>query len=166
MEIEKLNKVLLLLGSNVGDRLKYISTALLKISDQIGIITKQSSFWKTDAWGDTNQEYYINCAAAIQTKLSATKILKKINSIETEMGRVRKQKWEARIIDIDILFNNNYKIKTPDLEIPHPQFQNRKFAIMPVQEIEPELWHPGLQIKIDDILAACTDKGHVSIYNT
>ena len=151
------------MGSNIGDRLKFVNEAINGIKN-IGTITKQSSFYKSDAWGNINQDYFINCAVSVNTKLSAEEVLNKIHEIEKQLGRERKIKWEPRTIDIDILFFNDEIIKTPALEVPHPEFTNRKFAIIPMLEIEKDFVHPINKMKIDNILAACTDTGSVSIY--
>ncbi len=163
LELVNFNKAILLLGSNIGNRKQHLNTALMKINNQIGVIVKQSCFYKTEAWGNTGQEYFVNCAVGIQTSKSAGQVLSQIHQIETSMGRVRINKWEPRIIDIDILFFNNEIIKLPALEIPHPEFANRRFAIVPVQEIEPDLFHPVLKKNMQEIATTCPDTLHIEI---
>ena len=163
MAAENVNKVVLLLGTNMGNRMQNINEALTHISGKIGDIEKQSSLYKTDAWGNTSQDYFINRALIISTHLSAIQVLAQIQTIEKLMGRERGTKWEPRIIDIDILFFNNQIIKLPFLQIPHPEFANRKFAILPLMEINPKLKHPVLQLNIEEILDKCTDTLAVKI---
>lgn len=86
-------------------------------------------------------------------------MLEKVLSIENQIGRVRSEaKWQERLIDIDILFYNNLILDEGDLKIPHPLLHKRKFTLLPLQEIAPELVHPILHKTISELLSACEDK--------
>ncbi|HHE37479.1 MAG TPA: 2-amino-4-hydroxy-6-hydroxymethyldihydropteridine diphosphokinase [Candidatus Cloacimonetes bacterium] len=141
------------LGSNLGNKLENIQKAvsILRNNKKIKII-KNSSIKVTKAWGNTNQPDFLNCVLEIETALDPKKLLKICLEIETEMGRIRKEKWESRIIDIDILFFGNEVINEENLIIPHAFIYKRKFILESLNEICPDYIHPTLKKKIKDIL--------------
>lgn len=134
--------VFLLLGSNLGDREKYLQKAIDLIETEIGSLRQKSSVYETEAWGKTDEPNYLNQVVQISTTLPAQQVLEKVLQIETKMGRVREEKWGSRIIDIDILFYGQDIIKEPGLIIPHPELHNRLFTLAPLNEIAPDLQHP------------------------
>jgi 2-amino-4-hydroxy-6-hydroxymethyldihydropteridine diphosphokinase len=156
-----MNKVYLLLGSNLGDSSLQLSHARQKIEAHIGIIKRHSSLYKTAAWGYTDQPDFLNQIIIIETKLTAAEVLQKILSKEEELGRVRTVKNAARIIDIDILFFNKEIINTASLTVPHPEIPNRRFVLEPLAELSPRFIHPALQKTISQLLSECTDKLNV-----
>ena len=97
-----MNSVFLLLGSNLGDRLLFIKRAIEFIETEVGPILKASAVYETQSWGKTNQPDYLNQVILLQSDMPPQEILKKILGIETVLGRLREEKWGARIIDIDI----------------------------------------------------------------
>ncbi len=129
----------LLLGTNLGDRIALLNNALTAIAREIGIIRKLSSVYETAAWGKEGQPNYLNQAVLVITPLTPLQLLEKINTIEKNLGRKRVVKWESRPIDIDILGYADQIIDTPDLQVPHPHLPNRRFALIPLQEIAPFL---------------------------
>lgn len=154
-----MNKVFLILGGNMGKRDEVMFHAMRKIDRQIGKIVSQSGIYETAAWGYENQNSFYNCVLAIETEKSAREVLEKVLSIENQIGRVRSEaKWQERLIDIDILFYNNLILDESDLKIPHPLLHKRKFTLLPLQEIVPELSHPILHKTISELLGACEDK--------
>jgi 2-amino-4-hydroxy-6-hydroxymethyldihydropteridine diphosphokinase len=146
-----MNNVFLLLGSNLGDREQSLHQAIHLISVEIGTIAKLSAVYETQSWGKTDQPDYLNQVMLLQTTLSAKAVLEKILNIELRMGRVRDEKWGARIIDIDILFYNSDIIDEPGLHIPHPELHNRRFTLVPLAEIAPFFIHPVLSKEIRQI---------------
>jgi 2-amino-4-hydroxy-6-hydroxymethyldihydropteridine diphosphokinase len=134
--------VFLLLGSNLGDRNSYLQQAISQIGQFVGSVTKLSSLYETAAWGKTDQPDYLNQVLIVQTDLQPHAVLKQILQIELNLGRKREEKWGARTIDIDILFYDNIILNDPDLIIPHPELQNRRFTLEPLAEIAPNLVHP------------------------
>ncbi len=152
------NTVFLQLGSNQHNRAKYLTEAQQNIEKNIGNITKQSTIYQTEAWGNTNQQAFLNQVIQIQTTLSPNQLLKKINQIENQMGRIRTQKWAERTIDIDILLFNNEIINQENLTIPHLLMQDRRFVLIPLNEIAPQQQHPVYQKTIEDLLTQCPDK--------
>ena len=156
-----MNKVYLLLGSNMEDPAFQLTKAAEKINEQIGGIKRFSSIYRTAAWGNTAQPDFLNSIVEIETTFSAAEILEKIFLIEKNAGRLRTIKNAPRVIDIDILFFNNDMIKTPSLTVPHPEIANRRFVLEPLSEIAASLIHPGLQLSVKKLLQACKDKLNV-----
>lgn len=156
-----MNTVYLLLGSNIGDSSGHLSAAKKNIEKKIGTLVNASGIYKTAAWGDINQSPFLNQILIVETDLSAQQTIAHILSIEKEMGRIRSKKNAPRIIDIDILFFNNDIIRTPDLVVPHPEIQNRRFVLVPLKEISPYFIHPILQKTPAELLNECADKLNV-----
>lgn len=149
--------IYLLLGSNLGNSRKILKRAIIEIENDIGDIVTSSSVYKTKAWGVENQPDFLNQVVEIKSSLSPQIILKKVNSIEEKLGRVRNIKWHSRVIDIDILYYGELIIDTNNLVIPHPENQNRNFVLVPICEIAPELIHPVLMLTQKEMLKNCTD---------
>ena len=152
-----MNKVYLLLGSNIGDSKIKLQEATKFIEEKIGGVQKASSFYTTAAWGDISQNEFVNQVLLIHSKYNAQEILFSIFEIEAVMGRVRTTKNAAREIDIDILFFNNEIINTKHLTIPHMEIQNRKFVLTPLKEIAPSFIHPLLKKDVSTLLLNCKD---------
>jgi len=153
-----MNNVYLLLGSNLSDPHEQLQIARKHITTHIGKVIKQSSIYKTAAWGDADQPDFLNQVLFIKTKSIAEKILEKILEIERQMGRIRTKKNAPRIIDIDILFYNQDIKQANQLTIPHPEIQNRRFVLVPMNELSPRLVHPVLKKTIQTLLSECPDK--------
>ena len=153
-----MNKAYLLTGGNMGNRQENLATANESIEQQCGDIINASSLYETAAWGKNDQPSFLNQVLEIQTSLSPRQLLKKILYIEKQIGRVRKEKYGPRVIDIDILLFNDEIYNYPSLKIPHPELQNRRFALVPLAEIAPENVHPVFKKTITELLAICPDK--------
>lgn len=148
----------LLLGANLGDPKKQLAAAVQAIQEQIGTIVQQSSIYITESWGmEEKQPDYLNQVLAVQSEWSAQEVLQKTQRIEEKLGRVRHKKWEARVIDIDILFYEDAIIDLPNLKIPHPLFQERNFAMVPMNEIAPNYIHPVFNKNITELLRESSD---------
>ncbi len=152
-----MNKAYLLIGGNEGDSLNFLKQAREYISVLLGEIVGQSAIYETAAWGKTNQPNFLNQVLLIETSLAAEVLMSNILIIEKKMGRVRNEKYGARTIDIDILFYNEEIINLPDLKIPHPEIQNRKFALVPMNEIASLFVHPVFKKNIQTLLNECGD---------
>ncbi len=161
-----MNKVVLLIGSNIGDRLSYLEKAETEITVELGRIVRQSSIYETASWGNTSQENFLNRVLIIESTLAANEMMKKIISIEEKMGRRRTAKWEPRIIDIDILFFNNEIISKEDLIIPHPHLHERKFTLIPLTELIPDYLHPVLKKSVAELLSGLNDPLEVKKIST
>jgi 2-amino-4-hydroxy-6-hydroxymethyldihydropteridine diphosphokinase len=153
-----MNKAYLLIGGNMGDRNKNLNEAIDFIARECGSVIKSSSIYETAAWGKTDQPDFLNQCLLIQTSLSAPDLMKQLLKIEEKMGRKRKEKNDPRIIDIDILFFNDEVLQTEFLTLPHPQIQNRRFALVPLKEIAPNLVHPVFKKSMSKLLDECPDK--------
>ena len=155
--------VYLLLGSNLGDRRAIVDLALDRIGEMIGSISAVSSFYETEAWGNEDQPPFLNLAAGVKTVLDPHEVLEQTLRIEEELGRVRAEKWGARVIDIDIILYEEEVISDGDrLQIPHPRMQDRKFVLVPMAEIAAEAQHPLLQQNISGLLSILKDNLVVS----
>ena len=158
------HQIFLLLGSNLGDRAANLARARRHLQIACGPILKASAIYTTAAWGVTDQPDFLNQALLIQSTLMPKALLQTVLRIEQEIGRVRLQKWGARTIDIDILFFGDIAVQTPDLVIPHPELQNRRFVLVPLSEIAGSFIHPLLDKSIAELLHSCTDTSAVEPY--
>lgn len=152
-----MNTAYLLTGGNMGDREKNLADAREHINAQCGKIVEASSLYETAAWGNTDQPNFLNQALEVQTELTARQLMRRLLKVEKMMGRVRKEKYGPRIIDIDILLFNNEKHNYPLLKLPHPEMQNRRFALLPLAEIAPGIVHPVLKKTIAELLETVKD---------
>ena len=151
-------KVYLILGGNLGDRCKYLKEARGLIEKSIGKVVCCSSCYETEPWGFVHENLFLNQAVEVETSLSPFEILNSIKVIETSLGRIRgKERFNARTIDIDILFYDNLIINLPELIIPHPEMTNRRFVLSPLVEIAPDFVHPVLNKTIQQLLSECQD---------
>ncbi|MEJ8802103.1 2-amino-4-hydroxy-6-hydroxymethyldihydropteridine diphosphokinase [Pontibacter sp. H249] len=157
-------KVYLLLGGNLGNRTLYLQQARESINHRVGIIAQSSKVYETAAWGKTDQPTFLNQVLEVETILSPEEALQSINAIEQELGRVRLEHWGARVIDIDILFYDDLVQQTQRLTIPHPQLHLRRFTLMPLTEIAPNLVHPVLGKSTTVLLENCPDELEVKVY--
>lgn len=158
-------KVYLLLGGNLGNRTLYLQQARESINQRVGSITQTSKVYETAAWGKTDQPTFLNQVLEADTILTPEDVLQSINAIEHELGRIRQEHWGARVIDIDILFYDDLEQQTQRLTIPHPQLHLRRFTLMPLAEIAPDLVHPVLRQSINQLLEICPDTLEVKVYN-
>ena len=153
-----MNKLYLLLGSNMGNSKQKLAEATKHITKDIGKVLRYSHLYQTAAWGKTDQPDFLNQVIVVETKLSAQQTITTILAIEKKMGRVRTEKNAPRIIDIDILFFNKEIINEKDLIVPHPQLQNRRFVLIPLNELSPQFIHPVKKKTIHYLLRVCPDK--------
>lgn len=160
-----MNNVFLIIGGNLGNKEKNLSTVRELIEQQVGVIKKLSSVYETEPWGVEAQPVYYNQVIELLTEMSAERMMQRLLSIEKEMGRVRENKYDARIIDIDILFFNNEVYQTQELTIPHARLHERRFVLEPLNEIAPEFIHPVLQKTIATLLNETSDNAAVKKIN-
>jgi deoxyguanosine kinase len=157
MKLEQ--KVVLSLGSNQGDRLENIENCIKLIHQKIGLVLSVSNLYETPSWGFESDAFY-NCALLLHTHFSPEKILRKITSIEKQLGRIRKNTatYEARIIDIDIIAVDGQILDSETLKVPHPEMQNRLFVLLPMLDLKLEWQHPVTQKSIKELIENCEDK--------
>ena len=138
------------LGSNLGDREEYLSMACNHLCSEAVREFRASSIYESEPLLKMPQPKYFNMVVCGLTVLSPQELLKKCQQIEINLGRIRRERWGCREIDIDILSYGSRKIDNDDLVIPHPEIQNRSFVLMPMLELSPEWLHPetGITIKV------------------
>ncbi|PLT30836.1 2-amino-4-hydroxy-6-hydroxymethyldihydropteridine diphosphokinase [Peribacillus deserti] len=153
------------LGTNMGDRVKYLRDAvqLLHNDTEIGI-TSISSIYETDPVGYVDQERFLNIVLEVKTSKKPDELLRKCQQIELELGRKREIRWGPRTIDLDILLYNHENIETESLSIPHPRMHERAFVLVPLIEINPGLSLPMIDKPLSEILEAIPDKEGVRLW--
>jgi 2-amino-4-hydroxy-6-hydroxymethyldihydropteridine diphosphokinase len=157
-----MNKVFLGIGTNLGDREKNLTEAIDKIGQHIGTVLNASSVYETAPWGFEAENDFLNMVICVETLLTPDQMLQKINLIESTMGRERNQdRYSSRIIDIDILLYNDLVLYEKGLKIPHRLMHERKFVLVPLCELAPDLIHPVLQKSMRLLLEECRDRSRI-----
>jgi len=131
------------IGSNIGDRIANIRSSIERIAS-LGNVRKISSLYETEPMELREQPWFINCAVELETQLSPEELLAAIQQIEAELGRTRDVAKGPRTIDIDIVLLDSLVIEGKSLQVPHPAMQERRFVLVPLAEIAPEVRHPVL----------------------
>lgn len=164
-----MSKAYLSLGSNIGDRLSNIQQAVhLLCANEAITLLRSSSFYETQPWGVENQNWFVNAAIAVETKLLPIELLRVCQNIESQLGRVRegKPRWSERTIDIDILFYDDLIFSNEILEIPHKYVHLRAFALVPMLEVNANLVHPVLNKTIIELHENLSNPEDVFLYGT
>lgn len=160
-----MNKAFLCLGGNLGDRLDNIEKALHLLTKTAGTLVKTSKIYETGAWGSNSKKNYLNVCVQLDTILGPEALMKRCLAIESKLGRKRgKSRNIDRTMDIDVLFFNNSVIRSKELQVPHPRIELRKFVLVPLNDIAPELLHPILHKKISTLLKQCNDPLPVKVF--
>ncbi len=148
------------LGSNLGDRLGYIKKALALIAELPDTEVKDvSSIYDTAPVGKADQPHFLNAAAELSTKLEALELLHALLTIEDRCGRMRRDQWGPRTVDLDLLLFDDVQIKTDVLTVPHPRMTERPFVMVPLAEIAPELLVPAVSKNVRLIVREMGDVG-------
>lgn len=155
-------QAILILGTNLGDTFENLERARIEVSRHIGEIMAFSGIYETGPWGFEHENNFLNQVLVVKTSLSAMDILSYILDIEKKMGRIRNGKgYQARIIDIDILYYNEEVVKNSFLVIPHPLLHKRRFVLEPLAEVLPDFTHPVLHQSNKQLLKVCKDHSRV-----
>ena len=150
-----MTRAFLSIGSNLGDRLSHCRQALEKLSRESGLaIAAVSHVYETEPVGQRSQPDFLNLVVALETEQSPRELLRLCQRIEQELGRQVGERWGPRVIDLDILLLGDQVVSEPDLEIPHPRMHERRFVLVPLQEIDSRARHPLLSRNAAELLAA------------
>ena len=153
------------IGSNMDDPVSQSLKAFDHISATKGVkLLRKSSLYRTEPVGCPDQDWFINAVVEIRTALTAHELLKALQAIEKDMGRIRGVKWGPRIIDLDILLYGQDIIQEENLIIPHPELHKRRFVLAPLCEIASYVIHPAFGVSIRGLMDRLEDRGIVNIY--
>jgi 2-amino-4-hydroxy-6-hydroxymethyldihydropteridine diphosphokinase len=128
-------RVFLGLGSNLGDRHRYLKDAV----ESLAGVTAVSPVYETDPQGGPEQDPYLNVVVELETDLTPRQLLGVCHRLETAADRVRGERWGPRTLDVDILWMDGFEVDEPDLQIPHPRLWTRRFVVVPLRDLAPEL---------------------------
>jgi len=141
------------IGSNLGDKLGHCQKAIERLNKLEDCrVTGQSGWYSTEPVGVEDQDWYLNGVAVLETALAPRSLLQQLLTIEKDMGRVRRKRWDAREIDLDILLFGEEIVQTEDLVIPHPRLHERRFVLAPLAALAPGLHHPILGLAMEELL--------------
>jgi len=155
-------RVYLGLGSNKGDRLAYLQSALTETAKLVGtVVHTVSSVYETEPVGNRDQAEFLNAVAEVETSLPPHDLLRKLKRIEKDLGRNDWIRWGPREIDIDILYYDDAVLKDASIQIPHREVANRRFVLVPLNEIVQEFVDPARKLSIADLLKFCPDTSTV-----
>ena len=157
--MNQLSKVYISLGSNKGDKFKNLQRAIDCIHMQLGQIKQISKVYKSAAFGFEGDDF-LNTCLILETELKPKKLLKKLLSIEKELGRTRAKSkgYQSRIIDLDIIFYDDEILDTKSLILPHPEMHKRRFVLQPLNNLASQFKHPLLEKEVNVLLEECLDK--------
>ena len=147
----------ILTGSNLGERAAHLAQARHDLAATAGQVVATSAIYETAAWGLENQPAFLNQVVVLDTTLPPLALLAACLATEQRQGRERLVRWGSRTLDVDILLFGQAIIATPTLTVPHPALPARRFALVPLAEVAPQLRHPQLHQTIDELLAKCSD---------
>jgi 2-amino-4-hydroxy-6-hydroxymethyldihydropteridine diphosphokinase len=150
--------VYIALGTNLGDRLTILHTAISSLLPEINVLA-ESHVYETPPWGYEDQPTFLNMVIKAETNLEPEPLLTYLKQLEVELGREQNFRWGPRLIDLDILFYDDLVINTPPLIIPHPRLYERAFVLVPLVDVAPELIHPVLQRSVSQLLGEVDSQG-------
>jgi len=159
-------RLFLLLGANLGNRFLTLEQARIQLMESVGTLVSESKLYETAPWGVTDQPPYLNQVLELETTFAPDNVLTQTQSIEQILGRVRLDRWGARLIDIDLLYYNGLICQTEQLTLPHPLLHERRFVLVPLCEIAPDFVHPVFGKTNTEMLRDCRDLGLVKPLNT
>ena len=160
-----MNKAYLGLGTNMGDRLEYLNSACILLSEYENInITKKSKIYETKAWGYTDQADFLNMCLEINTSLDEFQLLEVCGQVEQKLNRKRIIRWGPRTIDVDILFFNDIILNNEKLSIPHPRISERAFVLIPLMDLNTNLVIKNKTIDVYLNSLSSEERGQVKEY--
>ncbi len=163
-KISVMETAYVLFGSNMGDKNKIFAQACLYINNRCGRVVQVSSAYESEPWGFRTEEWFLNRVIVVETELDPEALMRQLLDIEAELGRVRHpeiQGYTSRTADLDILYYGNRIVLTDSLTIPHPRLHQRRFALLPMCEVAPQLVHPAFSFTQTELLRRCHDFSEV-----
>lgn len=158
-----LNTVILVLGSNVGDRLSHLKEACASLHNLLPLQFSTSPIFETEPWGVRQQWGYYNMAILAKTPYGPFQLLNILKRIERKFGRTSKGDYRPRTLDIDIALMGNLVLNATHLTIPHPRMHERRFVLEPIHHISSSTMHPIFKKNIADLLKECKDNGKIKL---
>ncbi len=158
----KTYRVFLGLGSNLGERQVLLNRALAEVKKIPSTrVVWGSSVFETSPYGNEQQPAFLNAAVEIETELLPGPLLSELKSIETKLGRRPAERWSPREIDLDVLLYDGLVVNDPGVTVPHPDLVNRRFVLVPLQELDPDVVHPVNGMTARELASACRDNGRI-----
>ena len=147
------------LGSNLGDSCAILDGAIAALEDVPGIVVQARSHWYQTAPVGPPQPDYLNGCACLQVSLTPLELLAVLLQIEGQFGRVRRERWGPRSLDLDLLLYGDQVLDLPQLQVPHPRMTERAFVLVPLAEIAPDWHHPGVKRSVSTLVQAVDCSG-------
>jgi len=158
----KTYSVFLGLGSNLGDRHRYLQRAADELKRLKGVkVVWTSSIYETEPYGNKEQGKFLNACAELETSLQPRELFDAVKEIERVIGRTPSEHWGPREIDIDVLVYDGLVFEDDQVIVPHPELSERRFVLVPLREIAPDLVHPVNGMTVEELAAGCADNGRV-----
>jgi len=158
--------VVLLLGSNIEPRKKFLDKALFLLQQELGRMTASSAIYESEPWGFDAKVSFLNRVVLFETEKSPEEVLDVCLDVEMNLGRERKESegYASRTVDVDILYYGERIVNSDRLVIPHPRLHLRRFTLLPMVEVLPELVHPALMKTQKELLEICPDDSEVKLF--